>query len=419
MTQTTDNEHPIGNAYHGTYDHSYIGGPAQHILKVQKPLMIAHCDYLNDTQVLSLQDYLDAGSTLEKESNIYAMMESYWNHVVLVRHAKIKQKKQDIAQPLLDYLKAYNREHVAFCQEFCQSVEDNALGDMLANYRNTIPGILEERITHLINQYVIFSFYGSGYDMVLLETYIIPLLFEQQLRPKIDKKGNKISIIRAKNGIQFRDITKMLAPSTNLRSFGKLFNLPIEKGHFPFKILTNVQSLSAPSLPAAVEMWKSDLTGNANAITQNDVNEALQFYNDSNFQTVGDYLQHYLILDVQILHQATNLWRKRLKQVIGLDFIDIQKFTISSLSSYAGAHTLAMHHKPGWFFPNNNQMYALLKRGMRGYVYIFFTCVRSLKKYVVWGPFFVYINEFLFFFCDVYRRISFLFLFYFFLCTEA
>lgn len=366
MTQTTDNEHPIRNTFQGTSEFSVIGGPINHIRKVQKPLMVAHCDCLEDTQVVSLQDFLDEGSDMETEANIFKMMESYWNHVVLVRYNKLTVRKRELAQPLLDYLSAYNREHVSFCQEYCSTSNDNILEDMIPNYRNTIPGLLEEKIEKLINQYVIFSFYGSGYDMILLETYLIPLLFEQQLRPKIEKKGNKVSIIRTKNGIQFRDITKMLAPSTNLRSFGKMFNLDIEKGHFPFKILTHVQSLWLPNLPSQLDLWKSELTGNKNAVTKKEVEEAITFYNQSGFTSVGQYLQHYLVLDVQILQQATNHWRKRLLKIIGLDFVDIQKFTISSLSSYAGAHTLALHKKTGWFFPNNSQMYALLKRGMRG-----------------------------------------------------
>jgi DNA polymerase type B, organellar and viral len=338
MTQATDNENSI-----------------------QKPLMVGHCDCLDDTQIVSLQDYLDEGSDTETESNIFKMMESYWNHVVLVRYNRITEKKRELAQPLLDHLSAYNREHVSFCREFCK---DDTIDVMIANYRNTIPGILEEKIKKLIQQYLIFSFYGSGYDMVLLENYLIPLLFEQDLRPKIEKKGNKVSIIRIKNGIQFRDISKMLAPSTNLRSFGQMFGLSIEKGHFPFGILSHVQSLRLTQLPTRLKLWQSELTGKA--ITKKNVQEAIDFYTRSGFTNVGEYLQHYLVKDVQILQQATNLWRKRLLKLIGLDFVDVQRFTISSLSSYASAHTVALHHKPGWFFPNNSQNYALLKKGMRG-----------------------------------------------------
>lgn len=366
MTQTTDNQDPVPNTFQGSSDHSYVGAPINHVQKVQKPLMIAHTDWLGDTQVLSLADYLDEGAVIETNANIYKMMESYWTDVVLKRHQQIVEKKRVLVKPILDYLKAYNQEHVSFCQEFCSKTQNNVLEDMIPNYRNTLPGMLEERLEKLIHQYVIFSFYGSGYDMILLETYLIPLLFEQELRPKIDKKGNKVSIIRTKNGIQFRDITKLLAPSTNLRSFGQMFNLDIQKGHFPFKILSHVQSLSIPFLPVDLHMWTSDLSGNKTAIKRKDVEEAVTFFNNSGFTCVGDYLRHYLILDVQILHRATNLWRRRLFEVIGLDFVDIQKFTISSLSSYAGSHTLALQLKTGWFFPNNNQNYALMKRGMRG-----------------------------------------------------
>lgn len=365
MTISSDNK--SFDSYDDTNDYSCIGGPGRTINKIQKPVMIAHADCLEDTQVLSLQDYLDEGSSHEKESNIYRMMESYFNCVVLNRHKRIIDLKKSLAEPLLEYLKAYNREHVSFCQEFCNvSSAENTLEDMLPTYKHTLPGLLEEKLVKLINHYVIFSFYGSGYDMIILEAYLIPLMFEQSLKPKIDKKGNKISIITLKNGIQFRDITKLLAPSTNLRSFGKLFNLDIEKGIFPFKILTSVESLMQPCLPTDIKLWQSELSGNGNKITSKEIEEAIEFYRQSNFQNVGEYLQHYLVLDVQILQQATNLWRKRLFEIIGIDFVDVHKYTISSLSNFAGANKLASHLKQGWFFPNNSQVYSLLKQGMRG-----------------------------------------------------
>ena len=70
------------------------------------------------------------------------------------------------------------------------------------------------------------GFFRSGYDHVLLESYLIPHLFETKCKPRLEKNGNKVTaILSLEKNITFRDINKLLAPSTNLRSFGKLFNL--------------------------------------------------------------------------------------------------------------------------------------------------------------------------------------------------
>jgi hypothetical protein len=69
-----------------------------------------------------------------------------------------------------------------------------------------------------------YFIYSSGYDHVLLESYLVPYLYEKQFYPKLERRGNKLSTIRTRTGINFRDVTKLLAPSTNLRSFGELSN---------------------------------------------------------------------------------------------------------------------------------------------------------------------------------------------------
>ena len=375
MTQRIDNRSPLMNTFcrynKQQQHHSYIGAEPQYATNIQKPIMIGHSDCFNaNVDIIEITDIINAAAAAAADDDdtngdgyVYAMVEQYWRDIILPRHTTVVAAKQALAQPLLDYLKKYNEAHVTFCTE---QVSDRILGDVLQTYHHTLPGQLESRIQKLINQYIIFSFYGSGYDMVMLESYLIPYLYERGYDPKIDKKGEKVTVIRTRNGICFRDVTKLLAPSTNLRSFGALFNLSVEKGHFPFSILTSPASLQLPSLPKDFRTWQSELSSNGSGITQKEVNEALSFFKRSGFANVGQYLKHYLTLDVQILQQATDLWRQRLYTVIGLDFIDIEKYTISSLSNYAGNHKSATLCRPGWFFPNNAQMYALLKRGMRG-----------------------------------------------------
>ena len=211
-----------------------------------------------------------------------------------------------------------------------------------------------------------FFVFSSGYDHVLLTSYLVPYLFECGFQPRIEKKGNKIMQIRMKNRICFRDVTKLLAPSTNLRKFGELFNLKQAKAHFPFGILNSVDVLDWPELPTDPASWESDLHPSDSSEFPAKLKEAQMLFKEANCSSVGDYLKAYLVLDVDILFHATQKWRKELASVIGLDFIESRKFTISSLSYTAGLKKMEANLRIGSFFPNNSQHYALLRKGMRG-----------------------------------------------------
>jgi hypothetical protein len=201
---------------------------------------------------------------------------------------------------------------------------------------------------------------------VLLLSYLVPRLYELKFKPRIEKKGNKVTAIAASGtGIAFRDMTKLLAPSTSLDKFGKLFGLEQKKAHFPFSLLRSVDDLKIARLPDRIEDWKSDLTG-AKPMTEADLADAQALFEEASCKNLGDYLKAYLILDVEILYQAAQCWRRQLLAVVGVDFVEAEKFTISSLSYYAGLKVREQCGRLGSFFPNNSQHYRLLRRGMRG-----------------------------------------------------
>lgn len=208
-------------------------------------------------------------------------------------------------------------------------------------------------------------FCRSGYDHILLQSYLVPHLFESRCRPKLEKRGNKVSAIRTNVGVHFRDATKLLSPSTNLRSFGKLFNLEQVKAHFPFGILRSVNVLQDKELPRDPRLWKSDLTGN-DPITEAEIEEAHQLFVKTGCQCLGDYLTTYLKLDVVILYKAMQEWRLSLKNLVHLDFVENNRYTIAGFSNLAGLKLAAKNKRFGIFFPNNSQIYRLLRRGMRG-----------------------------------------------------
>ena len=202
---------------------------------------------------------------------------------------------------------------------------------------------------------------------MLLLGHLVPLAYEAGHRPKILRRGGKVTCITLRSGIAFRDITKMLAPSTNLRKFGSLFGLEQEKAHFPFRLLDSVQVLRTVTQlpPHGDPCWQSELSGGT-VLTPDDVESAKRLFEKAGCRNLGDYLASYLWLDVEILYRATQEWRKTLAQLIGLDFVLVKKFTISSLSYTAGHKTWEERRRIGCFAVNNSQHYRLLRQGMRG-----------------------------------------------------
>lgn len=202
---------------------------------------------------------------------------------------------------------------------------------------------------------------------MLLLGHLVPVLYESGHQPRLLKRGGKVTSISLKSGITFRDITKMLAPGTNLRKFGKLFGLEQEKAHFPFSLLSSVEVLkTVKELPAYGDpAWNSELTSGSK-ITPEEVQEAKKLYEKAGCQNLGDYLATYLWLDVEILYKATQEWRRTLSDLIDMDFVRDRKFTISSLSYTAGLKAWEKKLRIGSFAVNNSQHYRLLRKGMRG-----------------------------------------------------
>lgn len=210
--------------------------------------------------------------------------------------------------------------------------------------------------------------YSSGYDNVLLFNFLVPRLVELSERPRVCKKGNRVTSITTYSGVEFRDIARLLAPSTSLQKFGELFGLEQAKAHFPFSYLRSVERLKDPNLPLDPEAWRSELTGDKPTTQELEKirDEALVLWNQLGCRNVGDYLSGYLHLDIEILHEGALRWIATLEDLLSLNFVELGKFTISSLSYAAGLKSAESRLRVGSFFPNNSQLYNILRMGMRG-----------------------------------------------------
>ena len=375
MTVSLDHSKPAQLLPQADIDSSVRG---QHNVATQKPIMLAHRDALMTEEELCPVFTL----TGNEENCIYQLIREYWKFVQ-ERQQLAAQKKRVLAQPLLDLLKEYEIAYIELAknwQELPHHHDDDAndgeeeskqkklpVNDVVTGWRFSLPGRLARHLNVLIQRYEVFSFYGAGYDQVLLTNYLIPHLFEKRLKPKIEKNGNKVNVIKiVKCHVTFRDVVKLVSPGTSLKQFGELFNLQQAKANFPFALLTGVEALQIESLPTSLADWQSELSSSKKALTLEDVAEAHRLFRISNCQNVGDYLKTYLRLDVDILYKATQGWRQTIGREIGVDFVQLGKFTISSLSNFAGDLCASQNLQIGQFFPNSSAVYRLLRKGMRG-----------------------------------------------------
>ena len=358
---------PASGLTHAVVDELFLEG---HDRKLQRPVMVAHLDSLrpddDEPRVFVVAD--------DSEEAVFRLMADYWDHVSERRRA-CEEAKRELAAGIFAALAEYREAHDAYFAERAppppppgeeeEEETDWERPDVAGAWRCSLFGQLERSLERLVRSYGVFSFYGSGYDHVLLLGYLVPLLYERGCRPKLEKRGNKVSTIRTRDGVHFRDAVKLLSPSTNLRSFGRLFGLEQAKAHFPFRLLTSVASLAAPELPPDPADWESDLTG-APPVTAAEVAEARALFRERGCRNLGDYLAAYLKLDVVVLHRALHKWRLSLRELVGLDFVECGRFTIAGFSNLAGLKLAARNRRFGLFFPNNSQTYRLLRRGMRG-----------------------------------------------------
>ena len=363
MTVSLDHSKPAQLLPQADIDSSVRG---QHNVAIQKPIMLAHRDALM-TEEEPCPVFTLAGN---EENCIYQLIRDYWKFVQ-ERQQMAAQKKRDLAQPLLDLLKEYEMAYIDLAKNWQDPYQEKAsklpVNDVVTGWRFSLPGRLANHLNALIQRYEIFSFYGAGYDQVLLTNYLIPYLFEKRLKPKIEKNGNKVNVIKiVKCHVTFRDVVKLLSPGTSLKQFGELFDLQQAKANFPFALLTGVEALELESLPTSLTDWQSELSSSKKALTLEDVAEAHRLFRISNCRNVGDYLKTYLRLDVDILYKATQGWRQTINKEIGVDFVQLGKFTISSLSNYAGDLSASQNMQIGQFFPNSSAVYRLLRKGMRG-----------------------------------------------------
>ena len=119
--------------------------------KVQKPIMISHCDAIS----IELNEDLTVTTSSDKEEDIYEMMITYWNIVCRQRELAY-QRKLTIVKPLNNIISQYTKAFFNLCGENMEIGK----GNWESAWKATLFGKLDVALKQLVDKYVVFSFYG-------------------------------------------------------------------------------------------------------------------------------------------------------------------------------------------------------------------------------------------------------------------
>jgi hypothetical protein len=233
------------------------------------------------------------------------------------------------------------------------------------SWKWSLLGTLESRLLSLLCSYNVLGFNAEGFDLIVLCSRLVVLAKELGLRGvRMQRDGGKIRWLKM-DGLYFGEVKRLLSPGTSLASLARTFGLRESKGIFPFDLFTDLSFLDRARLPRDAALWASALNPGKSP-SQEEVDEAQALFDERGFGSVGEYLAHYLSLDVVILQRAAVAMEDKYYEALGLDFVELRKFTVSSLSSCGAQHFLARNRRVGFFSPNHARMYSVSGGGGGG-----------------------------------------------------
>ena len=237
--------------------------------------------------------------------------------------------------------------------------------EVMSSWRGSIPGKLEHNLTRLAQKFIIWSFAGERYDMVMASSAVLMRARSLGIKnASMIREGSSVRSIKF-DSILFADVKRLLAPGASLASLRALAALEPDKHAFPWsKLTSDLQFLDKTELPSDPQEWKSDLNGEVP--TQERVDQIRALYTSKGFKTNSEFLNFYLSEDTKMTAFGTLKLLNVYFVLFHLHPVDSCRITISSLAATASQTYLFRQKAPSMWSLNNSAMFAVLKRGCRG-----------------------------------------------------
>lgn len=186
---------------------------------------------------------------------------------------------------------------------------------------------------------------------------------QRRKRIKINRQGNDISSMQI-GDITFQDTRRLVAPGASLASVAKMCGSGARlrsdegsKGIFPFGKMTSSAYLDEPRLPSDPEEWRSDIA--AKSPNAEEVGQALDLFEKRGFRNVGDYLVHYLRIDVLLLQDCSESLFDMMTKVQEVNFVDRNAYTAASVSHASSNGYLLRNHRVGMYATSDARIFSV------------------------------------------------------------
>ncbi len=325
--------------------------------KVQQIAVFASLDCLGDMET---PKYF----RVTEERKVARVAEDYLRYLK-ERRELASSKKRELLMPILSVLAPLREAHMSFCQA-------KGVGPAAAKaaYKSSLSGRFETHVEKLISRFVIFTYYGTGYDHVILSPHLAVAAknLEPPGRLSMQRVGNKVRSMCLKGpgltGIKFRDICHLLDKSFSLDKFARMTGLPETKSRFPFTQIDSLASLDKPELSWDRKDWVSDLTGEAP--TEEQIGEVKNVFVREKCRSVYDFLVFYLRLDVVLLLKAAAKLFESFYALLGTHPVDIGCYTIASYAYHAAQLNLFKTKRMAMYSPRVAPIYAAMQQATVG-----------------------------------------------------
>lgn len=359
-------------------------------------------DRYRASQRIALIGYTDSGQQSvsfwdlrDHRNNSSTMVDDFLRHLE-TRRSSLAGHKSGLLRPIREWIDTYKRRHYVFHQrregglpteETGGDEQDAAELEAKRTWSGTLLGRFEERLENLTQTLCVFSFHGAGYDHVLLCPKVIRSYYvnkkrkkkkrkneeekkaarEQRTnaRPRVLKRGRDVLRMTLAGGrVTFVDAKLMLGPGTSLASLARQCSLSMAKGIFPFCRLTSMSYLDETRLPVSASEWNENSLG-GKTVDQAEVDEALATFDRLGCANVGEYMRHYLRLDVEILQSCLRHLYDMMLQSHGIDFVERRAFTAASMSMHSSQTFLARQRRVSMTAMADPTLFSVRQTGVR------------------------------------------------------
>ena len=222
-------------------------------------------------------------------------------------------------------------------------------------WEHTLFGKIQAKLSDISDSMYVYAMNGEGYDLCILSSMIsVHLKSIGSHHVRMQKMGFKVRSMSF-NRIHLTEAKHLTIPGTSLASMGRTCGLQEEKFVFPYEAFNSLDFLLWPELPKDPAAWKSSLSGRSP--TPEEVANALKLFKERGYSNINQYLDAYLRADLVILQKSLIILNREYFEVLGVNFIDVKKSTISGLATVGGHARLVRQKCIGSFFPNHCKKY--------------------------------------------------------------